>query len=104
MMLINSANISSTTVDVPGRAMVLKARRNHVWRTNLTRELQPPSRGAFWVIIDQMSPGGEELPDGAVTPQKAIRRLLDRYVVVDWSDPEVINPTTQNVFDPSEKS
>ena len=96
MMLIKLQNISSTTVDVPGKGMVLRS-GGTMWANDLTAELQTAIEGGFLEIIDQMSPGGEELPDGAVTPQKLSAALLDRYVVVDWSDPEAVNPTTQNV-------
>ena len=96
MMLIKLQNISSTTVDVPGKGMVLKPGAT-MWANDLTAELQTAIEGGFLEIIDQISPGGEELPDGVVTPQKLSTALLDRYVVVDWGDPEVVNPTTQRV-------
>ena len=61
-MLIKLQNISSTTVDVPGKGMVLKP-GGTMWANDLTAELQTAIEGGFLEIIDQLSPGGDELPD-----------------------------------------
>ena len=96
-MLIKLRNISTTTIDVPGHGMVLKPGAA-MWADALTADLQAAIEGGFMEIIDQVSdPSSGELPDGAVTPSKLSAALLNRYLVVDWSDPEAVNPTTQRV-------
>ena len=94
-MLIKLQNISTTTIDVPGRGMVLKPGAT-MWAGDLTAELQAAIEGGFLEVIDQVSPGGD-IPDGAVTPDKLSAALLERYVVLVWGESEVVNPTTRNV-------
>ncbi len=96
-MLIKLRNISNTTIDVPGHGMVLKPGAA-MWADSLTADLQAAIEGGYLSIIDQVGdPSSGELPDGSVTAAKLAAGLLDRYVVVDWSDPETVNPTTQRV-------
>ena len=81
-MLIKLQNISTTTIDVPGRGMVLKPGAT-MWAGDLTAELQAAIEGGFLEVIDQVGGPSSE--------------LLDRYLVVTWDDPEVVNPTTRQV-------
>ena len=81
-MLIKLQNISTTTIDVPGRGMVLKPGAT-MWAGDLTAELQAAIEGGFLEVIDQV--GGPSSD------------LLDRCIVVAWDDPEVVNPTTRQV-------
>ena len=93
MMLIKLQNISSTTVDVPGKGMVLRPGAT-MWANDLTAELQTAIEGGFLEIIDEAS----ELPvDWVVTSDRLSPLLLDRYVVVDWSDPVEVDATSKRV-------
>jgi len=94
-MLIKLKNISTTTIDVPGHAMVLKPGAT-MWADSLTGDLQAAIENGFLEIIDQVSPGSE-LPDGSVTPSKLSAALLERFVVVVWGEPEIIDPNSQRV-------
>jgi len=95
-MLIKLRNISTTTIDVPGQGMVLKPGAC-MWADALSGDLQAAIEAGFLEIIDQLSPGGGDLPDGAVTPSKLSAALLEHLVVVAWGEPEVIDPTSQRV-------
>ena len=81
-MLIKLQNISTTTIDVPGRGMVLKPGAT-MWAGDLTAELQAAIEGGFLEVIDQVGGPSSE--------------LLDRCIVVAGDDPEVVNPTTRQV-------
>ena len=41
--------------------------------------------------------GGGSVPDGAITVQKLSSSLIERFVVVTWGDPVVVDPTTRNL-------
>ena len=82
MMLIKLQNISNTTVDVPGKGMVLKP-GGTMWANDPTAELQTAIEGGFLEVVDQVGGPSSE--------------LLDRYVAVAWDDPEIVDPTTRQV-------
>ena len=42
-------------------------------------------------------PLGGEVPPGTVTPEMLAAALLEKFVVVTWSDPVEVDPTTQTI-------
>jgi len=96
-MLIKLRNISTTTIDVPGHGMVLKAGAT-MWADSLTADLQAAIEGGFMEVIDQVGdPSSGELPDGSVTAAKLAAGLLNKFAVVSWGQVAIVNPTTRSV-------
>ncbi len=81
-MLIKLKNISNTTIDVPGKGMVIKP-DGTMWANDLTAELQTAIEGGFLEVVDQVGGPSSE--------------LLNRYIAVEWDEPEVMNSTTREV-------
>ena len=93
-MLIKLRNKSTTTIDVPGRNMVLKP-GDTVWVDRLTGDIYETIEAGFLEIIDEV--GGLSLQDGDVTASKLSIGLLARFAVVSWGTVTVVDPTNRAV-------